>query len=85
MYEKSFTWAADFESTVEIQYLAEGKVRVWAWAVECLEEPERKYRGETIDEFFEFFKGKRATIYFHNLKFDGSFILDYLLRKGYPA
>lgn len=85
MYEKSLTWAADFESTVEIQYLAEGKVRVWAWAVECLEEPERKYRGETIDEFFEFFKGKRATIYFHNLKFDGSFILDYLLRKGYPA
>jgi len=83
MYEKSFTWAADFESTVEIQYLAEGKVRVWAWAVECLEEPDRKYRGETIDEFFAFFKGKHATIYFHNLKFDGSFIIPWLFKNGY--
>ena len=85
MYERVYTWAADFESTVEIQYLAEGKTRVWAWAVECLEDPSIKARGETIDEFFEFFRGKHATIYFHNLKFDGSFILDYLLRQGYPS
>lgn len=85
MYEKTYTWAADFESTVEIQYLAERKVRIWLWAVECIEEPVLKARGETIEEFFNFFKGKHATIYFHNLKFDGSFILDYLLRKGYPS
>ena len=85
MYEKVYTWAADFESTVEIQYLAEGKTRIWAWAVECLEEPSIKARGETIEEFFNFFHGTHATIYFHNLKFDGSFILDFLLRQGYPS
>lgn len=82
---KALTWAADFETTVEIQYMIEGKVRVYCWAVECLEYPELKARGETVEEFFNFFRGKSATIYFHNLKFDGLYILDYLLRNGYPS
>lgn len=85
MREYRLAWGADFETTVEIQYLAEGRVYVWAWAVQCVQDPDTKARGETIESFFEFFKNKKADIYFHNLKFDGMFILDYLLRSGYPA
>ena len=28
-------------------------------------------------------RGRAANIYFHNLAFDGSFIIDWLLRNGY--
>ena len=40
--------------------------------------------GNNIDTFFEFCKvEKNPEIYFHNLKFDGEFIISYLLNHGF--
>lgn len=40
--------------------------------------------GNNIETFFEFCKKeKNPEIYFHNLKFDGEFIISYLLNNGY--
>lgn len=72
-------YVADFETTSEETYKIEGYTRVWLWALSDMEGNILAH-GETIDEFMLFItkKLKRGTIYFHNLKFDGSFILDYL-------
>lgn len=39
--------------------------------------------GNSVDTFMEFLQSYEGTIYFHNLKFDGGFIVDHLFRKGY--
>ncbi|WP_459594924.1 hypothetical protein, partial [Enterobacter hormaechei] len=41
--------------------------------------------GHYFDYVFEFLNNQKGktVLYFHNLKFDGEFILDYLLRNGY--
>ena len=84
-YEPVRIWGADFETTVEIQYMIEGRVRVYAWAVESADADHIKARGETIESFIDFFRNKKSIIYFHNLKFDGMYILDYLMGLDIPA
>ena len=39
--------------------------------------------GIDIASFLDVCSSENANIYFHNLAFDGSFIVDYLLRNGY--
>lgn len=75
---KRFT--ADFETSTWI----EDETRVWAWALCEIENPENVDIGNDIATFFERIK-KEANpyIYFHNLKFDGEFILYYLMKNGY--
>ena len=57
---------------------------VWAWALCDIEDPSHVEVGNSIDDFFKRIK-KEANpyIYFHNLKFDGEFILYYLMKNGY--
>ena len=70
---------ADFETTT-----SEEDCRVWAWAVCEIGNPEFFKYGNTIDEFFEYMRtSKNSTFYFHNLKFDGQFILTYLFEHGF--
>lgn len=77
-------YVADFETTNEQYYLDNGYTKVWLWAI-CDNDDNIVSYGENIETFIEYcYKnlfGK--TIYFHNLKFDGSFILDYLIKQGY--
>lgn len=82
MKQRTHLYMADFETTVEIQYRVEGRVRVWAWAIEEVDGHQKQYWGEKLEDFIDFFQGKRANIYFHNLKFDGSYLLDYWMGKG---
>lgn len=71
-------YAADFETTTCVP------ARVWAWGVACTDDPDTVQTGETIDSFIEWCRDtKNPVIYFHNEKFDGSFILYYLLKNGY--
>lgn len=71
--------AADFETTTK-----EDDCRVWAWCVCEVFKENRSFRyGNTIASFMEFISGVSTTYYFHNLKFDGSFIVDWLLRNGF--
>ena len=68
---------ADFETT---QPNKEGKVRVYLW---CLAMSEKSVLwGKEIDNFIKFIINKRCIIYFHNLKFDSSYILYYLLTNN---
>lgn len=77
---------ADFETTEDRD--ENGKVirsRVWSWGFVSIwdAEPENVDLGLDIDSFIEHIQSHNATIYFHNLKFDGRFILDWLLNNGY--
>ena len=75
----SWAVAADFETTTDPD-----DCRVWAWAVALIEDPEQVYYGNSIQTFFNWLsRGNVHTAWFHNLAFDGKFILDYLLRCGY--
>lgn len=77
-------FCCDFETTSEKQYLAEGETRVYLWHCKNLKNVKRLGYGVNIQSFFEYLvKEQVDTAYFHNLSFDGSFILDYLVSLGY--
>ena len=57
---------------------------VWAWSLCEIANPDHVEVGNSIDTFFERIKKENNPyIYFHNLKFDGEFILYYLMKNGY--
>lgn len=76
-------YMADLETTNEAT--DPNKTRVWAWGLVDVwhAEPENVELGYTIEQFMEYIMGFNSTTYFHNLKFDGRFLLDYLLKHGY--
>lgn len=73
-------WSADFETTTN-----PNDCRVWAFALSNIEEPEKVLYGNSLEDFIEFCKHPKEnyTMYFFNLKFDGAFILDYLLKHDF--
>lgn len=75
---KSYKVAADFETTVDPK-----DCRVWAACAVDIETLETVHISNTIDSFFDWLKDNNTVCYFHNLKFDGEFIISYLLRNGY--
>ena len=75
---KKFT--ADFETCTWL----EDETYVWAWALCDIDNPDDIKLGTDIDSFFKLCQQyKNPRIYFHNLKFDGEFILYYLMKNGY--
>ena len=75
---KRFT--ADFETATWV----DDETWVWAWALCDIDDPENVEIGNSIETFFERIKKEaNPIIYFHNLKFDGEFILYYLMTNGY--
>lgn len=77
-------YVCDFETTSERQFKIEGRTRVYLFKISSLDGSFNKY-GLSIEEFFEIINGfdSDSLIYFHNLSFDGSFVLWYLLENGY--
>lgn len=75
---KCFT--ADFETTTD-----EKDCRVWAFALCEIGNPDNFIYGNSIEEFMDFCANTKENykIYFHNIKFDGCFILDYLENNGF--
>ena len=85
-------YVADFETTVEEDTLNQESTEVWAWGIsKIFDGTEYVEIGNCIEDFFDFLahgeKRLRKIVYFHNIKFDGTFLLDYLERElGYsPA
>ena len=73
----------DFETTV---YDSQDHTEVWAVAIVELF-TENVTILHRIEDMFTYFRALDTNIiaFFHNLKFDGAFILDYLLaQKKYP-
>lgn len=72
-------FTADFETTT-----VEEDCRVWAWSICEIGDPDNIYYGNSIESFFESCeKSGNLILYFHNLKFDGEFCMNYMLRNGY--
>lgn len=81
-------YALDFETTV---YEGQQETEVWSSAgVEVGTDSEKVFIDHSIQDTYERFEsicntGCDILGYYHNLKFDGYFWVDYLLRKGYTA
>ena len=74
-------YVADFETTT-----TPDDCRVWAWGMVDIEKTRSAWHveiGQDIASFMGRIQTESSIIYFHNLRFDGSFILDYLHRKKY--
>lgn len=74
-------YEADFETTTDPK-----DCRVWGWGIADVNSANTiddvEY-GPDIVSFIDWISTHDSTCYFHNLKFDGSFILDYLFNHGY--
>lgn len=71
-------YTADFETTTDPE-----TAHVWAWESCVVGNPDNFCRGIDIESFIEYCSLEDRIIYFHNLKFDSSYILSYLLTHGY--
>ena len=73
---KKFT--ADFETCTWL----EDETYVWAWALCEIGGKFETIVGTNIESFFEEIDSlNNPQIYFHNLKFDGSFLISYLYQE----
>lgn len=68
----------DFETTTTPDDL-----RVWAACAVNIDTLEVEHLGNDLDGFMAYLENKNTVCYFHNLKFDGEFILSWLMRNGY--
>lgn len=75
-------FTADFETTTKEAGDANG-ARVWAWAVCEIENPTSVHYGKDLESFMAWVGDHAGTYYFHNLKFDGAFLVDYLYKTGW--
>lgn len=74
----SMKYTADFETTTDPT-----DCRVWATGICEIESLNFEY-GNDIDFFFQFMETHLgAVFYFHNLKFDGEFIMCELFKRGF--
>lgn len=69
---------ADFETTTTAE-----DCRVWAWGLAYVERPDHVEIDNTLDSFIERVQSHNAIVYFHNLKFDGVFIIWHLMTNGF--
>ena len=75
---KKFT--ADFETAIWL----EDETWVWAWATCEIGNEKNLQIGNNIYDFLEYCKNEKNSIfYFHNLKFDGEFIIYWALKNGF--
>ena len=80
---KHLIYCADFETTSLAQYEVEGCTRVYLWKLMGVDDSTDAL-GIDIKSFIDYTETLGdANIYFHNLSFDGEFILWYLLENGY--
>ena len=75
---KSAKYVGDFETTTDPQ-----DVRVWASCLVNIGTLETDFIGNDIDSFMKFLSNKNTTVYFHNEKFDGEFVLWWLFMNGF--
>lgn len=74
-------YVADFETTTDAQ-----DCRVWAWGLYEIGSYGHFQYGNSIDSFMDKMKelsAEKATVYFHNLKFDGEFIIYWMFTHGW--
>lgn len=76
MARKKFS--SDFETTTD-----PNDCRVWAWRYTEIGNKNNAKIGILIEDFMDWIRECNGIVYFHNLKFDGGFIVNWLLRNGF--
>lgn len=72
-------FVSDFETTTDPE-----DCRVWAWCACDVENVDFLVYGNTLDSFIDWCECMASCqMYFHNLGFDGAFIMDWLERNGW--
>ena len=71
-------YTADFETTTD-----PNDCRIWAYAIMQIDNHDNFIYGNSMDDFIAWFSKNPSTLYFHNLKFDGEFIISWLFNHGY--
>lgn len=73
-------FCCDFETTTDLK-----DCRVWAYACCEIGNSDNFSYGNSLDAFMEWCANTKEnfTCYFHNLKFDGAFIVDWLLKNDF--
>lgn len=73
-------YVADFETTTVVE-----DCRVWAYAIVDIENTDDVIIGTNIEDFIEWCSEQKGSpkIFFHNLKFDLSFVMDALFKMGF--
>lgn len=71
-------YVADFETTTQVE-----DCRVWAYATCEITDIENCTVGNSIDDFMTWCEQENKIVYFHNLKFDGEFIITWLFNHGF--
>ena len=74
-------FVADFETTTDAD-----DCRVWLWGLAAVGHDTSRTDvewGVSIDSFMQRVSTVKGKVYFHNLAFDGYFMLDWLLKHGY--
>jgi hypothetical protein len=74
------TFVADFETTTRAD-----NCHVWAYAICEVENKDNIIIGTTINDFMKWCEERKEndTVFFHNLKFDSQFIMNYLFKNDY--
>lgn len=77
---------ADFETSTESWYVKDAIARVWLWGLYDIQQDKFEY-GIDLQSFMQRVlvrnRESNPIIYFHNLKFDGSYIVNWLFNNGY--
>lgn len=77
-------FAADFETAADEKAMKNSKTYVWAWGITKVSQAQEEfYYGTDILSFIAKTLELGGTYWFHNEKFDGSFIINYLMRNGF--
>jgi hypothetical protein len=71
-------YSCDFETTTKVD-----DCRVWAYGWMEIGNKKNYKIGNNIEEFMHWVEKVKANLYFHNLRFDGEFIVNWLLKNGY--
>lgn len=61
----------------------EDDCHVWGACATNIMTNEIEFLGNSLEAFIDYLSITNCDAYFHNLKFDGTFIIDYLCRNGY--
>ena len=74
-------YVADFETTTDVN-----DCRVWAWGLVDIDNPDNFIYGNSMETFIDKARElskQNETVYFHNLKFDGEFLLSWAFNNGF--
>lgn len=71
-------YSCDFETITD-----PSDCRIWIWGVCRIGDEDKMEYGNSIEGFIEWCENTHSYGYFHNLRFDGEFIVNHLLHNGW--